>query len=484
MSRSTGWNQRNATLNPSSTNTSSLSASRDKDSSHRTPRRGGRSGRPLTGNSDTRASANSSKTQQERRGTSANKTPSQASSSRPPTPAPSTSATRRPMSPGVVSGKSVRIPKEVLSHPPRSPTSSIAVESDIGSQDTRSSSPLATLQTDLTPPPGIPAVPPGLTGPLTSSTASSPAPVIREPSSSLYQISTQAQALLDDVRARRESLTHVNPSPFPDFDRTLQNITGGDEGFGGFKFNLDPKLAGKDTGENVELPDVDAEVNDLFPGTNLDPYSTFGSPAQQSPLTSFMTPPGLSMAPKSGRSFDSPVIGAPALERQLTSGSSYTGSFNPFGESSDNTGGSSSAKPLSLGGDDLDRRVSRFGFARERQGSGLSVASSPLHSADTSLHSDQLGSSTSSYAPWPFQRTHEYGPPPGLPMRTSTPSSARNSPLVSYATTHTPFMTQQSRFQPFGPQAEDMSLKDLIGIGQERSGPSRGAPSGRTLLFV
>lgn len=342
------------------------------------------------------------------------------------------------------------------------------------------------LQTNLTsqPPPGIPAVPPGLPSPLTPSATSSPALVARELPNTTYQMSTQAQALLDDVRARRESLVNMSAdSPFPDFDRTLQNLTSGEEGFSGFKFTLDPKLAGKHS-EDVALPDVDNEVVELFNPGGFDSYPAFGSPAQQSPLTSFMAPPGLSLPSKSSRLFESPVIGSPSLERQLTSGSTYTGSFNPFAESNDNASISNSARPSSSIGDDSDRRISRFGFARERQNSGLSAASSPLQSADTSLHSEHLGSSTSSYAPWPFQRNHDYGPPPGIPLRTSTPSSLRNSPLASYNAPQASFPAQQSRFQPFDPQPVDVSLKDMLGIGQDRAGDLRGAPSGRTLLFV
>jgi hypothetical protein len=66
-------------------------------------------------------------------------------------------------------------------------------------------------------------------------------------------MSTAARALLDEVKARRESTLPASSGfgPFPDFDRTLQTLT--DEGF---SFNLDPKLA--DEAEFAEpLPDFD-----------------------------------------------------------------------------------------------------------------------------------------------------------------------------------------------------------------------------------
>lgn len=71
-------------------------------------------------------------------------------------------------------------------------------------------------------------------------------------------MSTQARALLDDVRARRESiLVQSNSSPFPDLDRTLQVLTGDDGAFGGFNFNLDPKFVGNEDINDDPLPDFE-----------------------------------------------------------------------------------------------------------------------------------------------------------------------------------------------------------------------------------
>lgn len=72
-------------------------------------------------------------------------------------------------------------------------------------------------------------------------------------------MSNAARALLEDVKSRREyHLDNTVPlSPFPDLDDTLRTLTDTNNEYGGFSFNLDPKLANLDDAdvEALELPD-------------------------------------------------------------------------------------------------------------------------------------------------------------------------------------------------------------------------------------
>ena len=133
-----------------------------------------------------------------------------------------------------------------------------------------------------------------------------------------------------------------------------------------------------------------------------------------------------------------------------------------------------------LNDEDFGRRVSRFGFARERQSSGLSATSSPMLSNDGSLSEH---SPSTSHAPWLFQRQHDFGPPPGLPLRANTPGS-RNSPMVPYASPPTPFSHHPSRFQPFNMGSSDSLPQDTMATGRSSTDPTRGTPFGRILLSI
>lgn len=353
------------------------------------------------------------------------------------------------------------------------------MESDLGSVEATSASPaLSPPNVSAIPasipatPPGLPAAPPGLATSNSGSRPSSAAAVstvARESSSSSYQMSMQAQALLDDVRNRRESLImSTSFSPFPDLDRTLQVLTGGDGDTGGFNFNLDPKLAVDDDQFDASLPDLDSTTGGFF-----DPFPPMRA--------SFGSPPGLSYSPTTPRFYDN--MRPPSLEKASSTSSGYTGSFNPFGETNDAVTQPVASRTSPLIEDDVTRRMSRFGFARERQGAGLSVASSPLLSANTSQSSATESLNTGTHAPWTFQRHHEFGPPPGLPMRSGTPAS-RGSPLASFAVTPSSYVPQASRFQPFDMGTSEPSLKDLFGIGRERSSVTHEAMTSKTLLFM
>ncbi|TEB08671.1 hypothetical protein FA13DRAFT_1806999 [Coprinellus micaceus] len=142
----------------------------------------------------------------------------------------------------------------------------------------------------LPPPPAVPvpAVPPGLFAP----------PGIPSPSS--YQMSNAARALLDDVKARRESYVPAVAigAPFPEFDRTLQTLSGDDGG--GFSFNLDPKLADQADATDV-LPELEMEANTPFHGSYTDAF-----PALR-PNSQLPAPPGLGYPRSSSRSIFDPV---------------------------------------------------------------------------------------------------------------------------------------------------------------------------------
>jgi CCR4-NOT transcription complex subunit 4 len=371
---------------------------------------------------------------------------------------------------------------------PQSPASSIAVESDLGSQDASPLSPaLRPQSTD-----SIPAVPPGITPPGLSGPPGLPA--LSRPhldtqnlhaAQSSYQMSTAAQALLDDVKARREApLPSAYVSPFPDFDRTLQTLSGDDGGFGGFSFNLDPKLAGEDADAST-LPDFDAEATMPFHGTFTDAFPALRPPAQHgSPSSPFMSPPGISYPRSASRAIYDPLTSRP-IERQSTGGSNYTGSFNPFAEVNEESVSSSPPRKAQYSPLDEERKVSRFGFARGRQGS--TAASSPLHvssplsnngDSHTSFYNSNEVSAPPQSSQWPtLNRQQEYG--------YSQPGSLLNSPLAQHAQAQTAFSQQPSRFQSFDSGVSEAQLRELIQSSRERAGPTTNdSPAGMRLLFV
>ncbi|KAL5490542.1 NOT4 [Sanghuangporus weigelae] len=417
------------------------------------------------------------------------KPPSQASSSRPSTPGilpqrPTTPASAVPNSRQQKQRKESQVPV-----PPRSPTSSIAVESDVGSLEAASASPSLSASRVATPPvatseapPGLSGAPPGLSSPPHDISGpgqtQASSPLVHEASTSSYQISSQAQALLDDVVNRRESLPpSTSLSPFPDLDRTLQSLAGGDGDSGGFNFSLDPKLAVDDEQFDDPLLDLDIDQS-LASSGHFNPFST-GQLLNEA--STFNPPPEFAFGIPPSRGVYEGYRTA-GLDKTTPGSSGYMGSFNPFGGASESAPQSNAQRPSPIPDDDATRRVSRFGFARERQGSAgflNSGRSSPLLSANTSLSSLSLAdnthpsSSASSHPPWAFQRQHEFAPPPGLgmPARTDTPGSVRGSPLVPYThaqtAAQTSYVAQTSRFQPFDMSSSEASLNDILGIGRD-----------------
>ncbi|KAJ7581348.1 hypothetical protein C8J56DRAFT_833364 [Mycena floridula] len=394
---------------------------------------------------------------------------SQASTSRPSTPA-GPNLPARPPSP--VEVKPARQKRESLPKPSQSPAPSATADSEGDSQDASPTSPdIRPQSTDPassvpSAPPGLPAFPPGLSAPPGISlpgrpprpdTASPQTPLLA--SQTLYQMSNAARALLDDVKARREAPPLNSPlSPFPDLDRTLQALSGADGG--GFSFNLDQKLAGDDA-TSESLPDFDLEARTPFMGTFMDAF-----PAVRAPPPPGFAPPGLAYPHNPSRSIYDPLATRPSkmgsMDTQSSSSSSYAGSFNPFGE------GGEEAQQSRQGSidDESSRKVSRFGFARGRQGS---ATSSPLHvasalsvstsNADTNhLYNSNESTHSPAQSHWSLQGYQQ-------------PGSNMASPLVSHAQANlmpSNYVPAQSRFHPFDSGVSEAQLRDFIQSSRER----------------
>ncbi|KAI0303535.1 hypothetical protein B0F90DRAFT_1667392 [Multifurca ochricompacta] len=364
-----------------------------------------------------------------------------ASTSRPSTPANSKVAKQKPTSP----------PAPV---PPRSPTSSVTVESDSGSgsQDATSLSPAPSTPAI---PPGLPAVPPGLPPPSTRAPPAAPS----------YQMSSQVQALLNDVKARRESaFSSIGTSPFPDFDRTLQNLAELDGKFGGFSFNLDPNIAEAEMEDgHPTLPEV---AGSPFLGSFLDAF-----PA----LRTLSHPPGLNFPHSQRPIYDAHSSPVPS---QASPTLSYTGSFNPFGENESDTA-PAMRRPTLVGED--SRKMSRFGFARNaRQNGNLSSTSSPLISSTPLSPSESIGhgqqhlfGQSSAELASPFSQWSSYQHHPH-PLHSHNVSAA-SSPLVPQAQAQVQTQVYQhlpstSRFQPFDQTlgVSEAALREFIQNSREQ----------------
>jgi len=271
-------------------------------------------------------------------------------------------------------------------------------------------------------------------------------------------MSTAARALLDDVKARRESALPISSglSPFPDFDRTLQTLSGEDGG--GFSFNLDPKLADEaDLAEN--LPDFDMTSTIPFRGSYLDAFPALrsGSPYTHPPSLGY--PQSVAHPiydPSAARSTPGSL-----LEKQTVRGASYLGSFNPFSEPSVDDVMSSPSPSLrsSYSPIDEERKVSRFGFARGRQSS--TATSSPLHSMAPLNYSSDLQLNHS-----PDDLVHPW--PPGL-HDIHVPSPLSGSPLPHCAQAQPIFAPHQSHLQSLsGGDLSEAQLRSFIQSSQER----------------
>jgi CCR4-NOT transcription complex subunit 4 len=137
--------------------------------------------------------------------------------------------------------------------------------------------------------------------------------------------------------------------------------------------------------------------------------------------------------------------------------------------------------------DDSSRKMSRFGFARGRQGS-TATTSSPLHVPSPLAASSSEGHSFyNSSETVPSQPSAP--PPPMAPWGSyySLNGSATSSPLVPHAQAQPVYNQQQSRFQPFESGVSEAQLRDFIQSSRDRAGSATVAvstPAGMRLLFV
>jgi CCR4-NOT transcription complex subunit 4 len=284
-------------------------------------------------------------------------------------------------------------------------------------------------------------------------------------------MSTAARALLDDLKARRDHTAPVTqPAPFPDFDRTLQFLSGGGEDTGGFHFALDPSLTrGVPDAESFglpEMPDYRAEGDIPFNGnffTAFPAMKPIGQGANGVPAA----PPGLGY-PQSSRPLFDPLQGRPTLlERQPTTGSSYSGSFDPFGESGEASSLNFAAAASSSGAfGDEDRKTSRFGFARRQDSTAGSIAStsSPLQVLAQPSALD-IPTQTSFYS---SNTNHS----PALSHATSWSAHRQDFPTRNgISRTNSPFTQQgqaqqayppQARYQPYDQGVTEAQLRELI----------------------
>jgi CCR4-NOT transcription complex subunit 4 len=475
LPRGAAWAQK-IHVQQSTTSSSAIATTRQT-------RRGGvvRQARTATGGAANTASAPARASMQERRMVSGTMPSSQASSSRPVTPAPS-GATQRPNSPTDVKAlqkrerTQVQLPPSPCSIPPDIEGVSVSqvqgtVPPDMQHEftDAAQSPVLSTLATPsvfFAAPPGLSA-PPGIrpARPPRVQTASPQTPLLASQSS--YQMSTAARALLDDVKARRESAFSATTgvSPFPDFDRTLQTLSREDGG--GFSFNLDPALAGEDMDQL--LPDFEVEANTPFHGSYVDAFPAL-RPFGPSP-TAFMPPPGLPFPQPSNRSIYDPLTIRPisALQEQPSGGSpSYMGSFDPFAEASEVTRSeASSAHQQSPLDDDPSRKVSRFGFARGRQAPTSTPSPFPVSSQLSNTNASSVGHSFGSsvdgisgaFPPtsWPTRDRHEHG---------FRPSSMQHPLSESVYPQH------QTISQALDTGVSEAQLRDLIQSSREKANTS------------
>jgi CCR4-NOT transcription complex subunit 4 len=270
-------------------------------------------------------------------------------------------------------------------------------------------------------------------------------------------MSSQVQALLNDVKARREStIPSIGTSPFPDFDRTLQNLAEVDGKFGSFSFNLDPNLAEAEMEDDTtEFP----EATSPFHGSFMDAFPAL-RPSSHAPGLSF---------PHSQRPIYDPH-GSP-VPSQASPAHSYTGSFNPFAESNESDSAAAVRRPALA---DDSRKMSRFGFARNaRQNGNLSSTSSPLISSTPLSPSESIGHGQQQlFGPGsgelgsPSQWSSYQHPPHTLHSHNVSTAS---SPLMPQAQAQIQAPVYQhlpstNRFQPFdqGSGVSEAALRELI----------------------
>jgi CCR4-NOT transcription complex subunit 4 len=268
-------------------------------------------------------------------------------------------------------------------------------------------------------------------------------------------MSTAARALLDDVKARREApLPAIGYSPFPDFDRTLQTLSGGDGG--GFSFNLDPKLLDEvEASENFGEFDPDVP----FTGSYADTFPALRTPNSIN-IPHLGPPPGLSYP--INRAIYDPFSTKPDFERQAQR--DYAGSFNPFADSSDDDQHSAASRTNAEVNE--DRKFSRFTFARTKQNSSL--MGSPTSASGLSFHSPRENppffSAGSGLSP-SIQQQH-WSPMGHQDFSYSQPVSNVGSPVLQQSQPQNTFGQSAPRFLPFEAELSEAQLREFIQSNQ------------------
>ncbi|CCO27753.1 CCR4-NOT transcription complex subunit 4 [Rhizoctonia solani AG-1 IB] len=306
----------------------------------------------------------------------------------------------------------------------------------------------------MPPPPGLslPPPPPGLavvqhtpaTQPVSSPQTS---PISASPNQPQYQMSGAAKALLDDVRARREAAppASTQQSPFPDFDRTLSNLTGG--GFS-FSFNMGSSAYSR---SDVASGPYASTAQDDVPG----PLAGHAIPGFFDPFRKNDANP--SLPPPPGLSTSRPGAGYEQA---------YTGAFNPF---ADGPGSSNRTSSYDSERDAAERTSSRFGFARRQDSSGqasvgygTAITSSPMRLHDQLL--PEVPMSPPQVAPAQWQYNHnmaDYGHQGMMPMNMA--------PNPMHQQLYAPPGLGQQHY-PNGMELNAAGLKELLNIGGNLSG--------------
>ncbi|CAE6404218.1 unnamed protein product [Rhizoctonia solani] len=301
----------------------------------------------------------------------------------------------------------------------------------------------------MPPPPGLslPPPPPGLmvvqhtpvTQPVSSPQTS---PISASPNQPQYQMSGAAKALLDDVRARREAAppASTQQSPFPDFDRTLSNLTGG--GFS-FSFNMGSSAYSR---SDVASGPYASTAQDDVPG----PLAGHAIPGFFDPFRKNDANP--SLPPPPGLSTSRPGAGYEQA---------YTGAFNPF---ADGPGSSNRTSSYDSERDAAERTSSRFGFARRQDSSGqasvgygTAITSSPMRLHDQLL--PEVPMSPPQVAPAQWQYNHnmaDYGHQGMMPMNMA--------PNPMHQQLYAPPGLGQQHY-PNGMELNAAGLKELLNIG-------------------
>lgn len=325
------------------------------------------------------------------------------------------------------------------------------------------------------PPPGLAAVPqhtPNQTAISTRPSGSGSGSVPNQPQ---YQISGAAKALLDDVRARRESAppASTQQSPFPDFDRTLSNLTGG--GFS-FSFNMGSNAYGRS--DNPAGPysgtNNQEDITASLPGRGV---SGFFDPFRKNEANpSLPPPPGLSGSRSTSTYEQSPI----PMHAELKT--AYTGAFNPF---ADGIGSLNRTSSYDSERDAAERTSSRFGFARRQDstgqassGYGAAMTASPVR-----LH-EQLPSeapmppaSLASSSQWRY--SHNGAPEYGHQGMIQMNMSAGSLHQQLYA----PPGLGQAHY-PNGMDLNAAGLKDLLNIGGNLSSARLDARRSQTGTYI